>query len=294
MRILILLSILFLATFVSGQDLLTLEQDLAFHADVMMSAQNSKHRIKAAKDFQTLFEKTLSIESSYFYPFDSLIWISKKQPKDNTFRIFTWIVDNGNGQFDHIGFIQLPTGKIFTLKDHLKDSEDWEYSINSNENWMGAMYYSLLEDVIDGKKQYLLFGFHRFDVHENIKLLDVLSFDKQENPLFGKEIFERKNKDARSTIKTRIVLKYSADSYVGLHFNDGLNLIVHDHLITKANLATNRGMTLVSDGSLVGYEKNKNYWTYIDKLYTQILDEAPRPQPILDKRSKDLFGKDKK
>ncbi|MBK8080590.1 MAG: hypothetical protein IPN97_09945 [Saprospiraceae bacterium] len=49
-------------------------------------------------------------------------------------------------------------------------------------------------------------------------------------------------------------------------------------------------MSLVSDGSLVGYEKKDRYWEYIDKIYTQILDEAPRPKPVLDKRNKNLFG----
>ncbi len=280
----------FLHGIISANDFEKVEKELAFHADVMLNAQKAEHRMSSAHTFYNLFYETLNKEGSFSYSFDSLIWISQKKPDDLSFRIFTWIVDEGNGNFSHKGLLQMASGKVFSLENRLKQNDDWEFFISGRDDWMGAMYYHLMEDEYKGEKQYLLFGFHRFDEKENIKMVDVLYFDKKGEPVFGKEIFKKKVENARDIIKTRIVLKYSVDSYVGLHYNESMGMIIHDYLIRSISMGNNEGMSLVSDGSLVGYEKKDRYWEYIDKIYTQILDEAPRPKPVLDKRNKNLFG----
>ena len=276
-----------------GQDFVNMEKELMFEADVMMNASLPKHRKQAFYHFDTLFESILQTKSSFQYPFDSLTWISKKQPDDLRFRIFTGIIDEGNGSYFHFGWLQTNDGKLYTLKDHFKAADDWEYSFTGTDDWMGAMYYDLKKDKDKDGNHYLLFGIHRFDEAENCKILDVLFFEENGQPVFGKEIFRKENKGAKDLIKTRIVLKYEASSFVGLHYNENLKYIVHDHLIPKVMANSQTGMTLISDGSLVGYEKKGEFWQYIDKIYTQTLDEAPRPKPVLDKRPKDLFGKEK-
>jgi hypothetical protein len=250
------------------------ERELAYYADVMLNAQKAEHRTLAAENFNELFYKTLEMEGSYSYPFDSIIWISQKTPNDRSFRIFTWIVDEGAGKFSHKGLIQIASGKVFLLNDKLNQNDDWEFFTSDKDDWMGAMYYHLMEDEFKGVKHYLLFGFHRYDDLENIKIADVLYFDKNGEPFFGKEIFLKKGKDERDIIKSRLVLKYSADSYVGLHYNESMGMIIHDYLIPNISMGNNERMALISDGSLAGYEKKNDFWVYVDKIYTQILDEA--------------------
>lgn len=292
-QIIMVLLVLSAIVRLNGQDFNSMEKSLMFDADVMMNASLPKHRVKAFRQFYADFEKVLNIPGSFQYSFDSLVWLSKKQPDDQRFRIFTGILDEGNGNFSHFGWVQINDGQVYQLKDYFKKADDWEFSYTDTEDWMGAMYYEIKMDKNKDGDHYLLFGIHRFSQSENCKILDVLSFDKTGKPVFGKEIFKKENKGERDLIKTRIVLKYEVTSYVGLHYNESLKYIVHDHLIPKMTSDNLTGMTLVSDGSLVGYEKKGDYWHYIDKIYTQSLDEAPRPKPVLDKRTKDLFGKEK-
>lgn len=269
------------------------ESELAFLADVMVNAQNAGHRKKAFDRFYPLFVEAINQENSFDFPFDSLIWISKQQPENKRFRIFTGIIDAGR-EFIHFGVLQMANGQVFELKDRFASTDDWEFSISDEKEWLGALYYDLKVDENKEGEHYLLFGLHKFTPSENGKLVDVLSFDPQGKPVFGKEIFRREYPDSRDIIKTRIILKYDQSSYVGLHFNPSLNMIVHDHLIPGKTPDNLLGMALISDGSLVGYEKKGQHWNYIDKIYTQVLDEAPRPQPVLDKRSRNLFGNEGK
>ena len=269
------------------------EAELSFLADVMVNAQNANHRKTAFDRFYPLFLEALATENSFSFPFDSLIWISKQHPEKNQFRIFTGIVDAGS-EFIHFGLLQMANGSVFELHDKFESSDDWEFTVMDSKEWLGALYYDLKEDENKEGEHYLLFGLHKFSPTESGKLVDVLSFDSRGEPIFGKEIFKRAYPESRDIVKTRIVLKYDQSSYVGLHFNPSLNMIVHDHLIPGMTPGNPSGMALISDGSLVGYEKKGQTWNYIDKIYTQILDEAPRPEPVLDKRSKNLFGKEEK
>lgn len=271
------------------------ENNLLFYADVMNNASVARHRVMAHDSFETIFLRMLEKKSGFEQSFDSLKWVSKLYPEDKSFRIFTWILDKGEGEYVHNGILQHKNGKVFVLTDKLKEEEDWEFSIHEANNWMGAMYYQIKQQEDKDGPYYILFGLHRYSGMENVKLAEVLYFDKNDIPVFGKEVFSRENKDARDVVKTRLVLKYRSTSYVGLHFNEGMNMIVHDYLIPDMMSPSVGGVTLVSDGSLVGYEFKKGKWHYIDKIYTQILDEAPRPNPVLDQRgSSDLFGKPKK
>lgn len=54
---------------------------------------------------------------------------------------------------------------------------------------------------------------------------------------------------------------------------------------------------MVPDGSYSGYFQSpeREGWTYVEKLFTEILLEAPRDKPVLDdQKDKDLFGRTKK
>ncbi|MGB4960762.1 MAG: hypothetical protein WBO36_14870, partial [Saprospiraceae bacterium] len=80
----------FITGFLQSQvELAKAEMDLAYDCDVMVNAFEARHRLIAMTKFNESFLKTLENKGSFKYPFDSLKWISKKYPKDNTFRIIT-------------------------------------------------------------------------------------------------------------------------------------------------------------------------------------------------------------
>jgi len=69
-------------------------------------------------------------------------------------------------------------------------------------------------------------------------------------------------------------------------------MIVFDQLM---EIGGPDGRTLyVPDGTYEAYSWKNQRWRYIDQLPTESMDKAPTPKPILDARSKDLFGRENK
>ncbi|MBK8052047.1 MAG: hypothetical protein IPK35_01880 [Saprospiraceae bacterium] len=262
------------------------EEELAYHADVMANASEGKHRSQAMSKFNSMFLETLGKKGSYQHQFDSLKWISKKSPIDRSFRIFTWEVAVAEGDVRYFGIIQTSDEKLHVLKDNFKNIDgglrEDEYD---KETWLGALYYHLMENTTSkGEKYYLLFGINRWDKYENIKLIDVLFFTREGNPYFGKPVFRTQVAGQKDEQVNRLLFKYAADAQMTVNYNPGMEMIVVDNLIKKMSRIPGQGETLVPDGSYVGYELKEGYWTRIDKIATQIMDEAPRPKPVLDQR----------
>lgn len=273
-------------TLYSQSSLIGAEEELSYYADVMVNASVGKHRNKAMQKFNVLFLEALEKKGSFQYPFDELKWISKKSPDDKKFRIFTWEVALEEGDVKYFGIIQTADEKLLVLKDNFKNTEgglkEDEYD---RDNWLGALYYHIMENTApNGDKYYLLFGINKWDRYENVKLVDVLFFTKEGNPYFGKPVFKNSVQGQKDEELNRLVFKYAADAQMTVNYNPGLEMIVVDNLIKKMSRIPGQGETLVPDGSYVGYEQKSGFWYRVDKIATQVMDEAPRPKPVLDQR----------
>jgi hypothetical protein len=47
------------------------------------------------------------------------------------------------------------------------------------------------------------------------------------------------------------------------------------------------------DGTYEGFEFRNGNWKYIEKLKVEIQKSAPREKPVLNDKSKDIFGREK-
>lgn len=269
-----------------------LEESLAYHCDIMANASESKHRFVAMEKFNASFYEVLSQKGSFDYPFDSLKWISKKSPVDKSFRIFTWEVRISDDLVNYFGVLQTKDEKTFILNDAFKSSEGLGEEEFSHKNWLGAVYYNLMEIQPEKEgKYYLLFGINRWSKFETVKLVDVLFFTKEGIPFFGKPVFKKTLEGAQDILLNRLVFRYASDAVMTVNYNPGMEMIVYDNLIRKMSRIPGQSETLVPDGSYVGYEWKNNIWVMVDKIATEIMDTAPRPKPVLDKRKgKKIFG----
>lgn len=274
----------------------TLNTDIVFYCDVMMNALEPTHRERAFQEFKPRFIAALSKNGSYDQSFEELKWISRKYAQDSSFRIFTWFVQRGDDDNRYHGILQKRNGTFYELHDGFKTSEDAEEEEFLSDNWLGAMYYNIMDvSEANGHKYYILFGLNKWDRFENIKIADVLFFTSEGDPVFGKEVFHRKESGGEIRKLNRLMLKYSADAMVSLNFNPGMDMIVMDHLIPRMGRMQGQDLTLVPDGSYSGYVLEKGVWTFVDKLHTEVLDEAPRPKPVMENRkNRTIFGKNKK
>ncbi|MBK9256430.1 MAG: hypothetical protein IPM42_13165 [Saprospiraceae bacterium] len=266
---------------------------LVFYCDVMIHAEEASHRQLAHDQFYPLLLKRLKKENAYNDLLTDLKWISHKKSEDNAFRILSWAVAVNEKEQKLYGVLQKKDGTTYELNDVFFTSEDLVVEEFDPQNWLGAIYYNIMDvKSEDNEKYYLLFGMRKWDQYENIKMAEVLHFTKGGEPIFGKDVFLKTDKDGTKVTQSRLLLKYSADAMVNLNYNPGLKMIVLDHLIPRMGRVKGQESTLVPDGSYVGYEFDGKMWNYIDKLYTETLDEAPRPKPVLDgRKQQSIFGK---
>ncbi|MEZ4917626.1 MAG: hypothetical protein R2792_00860 [Saprospiraceae bacterium] len=265
------------------------EDTLAILAFAVVNDSIEQERFAACRVLITNLVQTLKVPNSFQYPFDRLRSISILAPPDSSFRIFTWQLFVNDSTYRYYGAIQMNQAelKLFPLIDR---SFDMEYKptneTHTADKWYGALYYNILPLKQGKETQYLLFGYDAFSFFDKRKVLEVLTFDEEGKPKFGSTVFNRKN-----PFEQRIILEYSAEASIRLNWDEQYQMILYDHLIPMAS-PFNRGITFVTDGSYEGFKVEKGKLVYVEKVFDQISDEVPMPEPILnDRKSNDLFGK---
>lgn len=269
------------------------EDTLAILAYAVVNDSLADTRFMACQALITKLVRALKTENSFRYPFERLKFMSILAPPDSSFRIFTWQLFVDDSTYRYYGAIQMnQTGlKLFPLIDRsfqmpappLTDTM-------STDRWYGALYYNLRPfDTRDGRK-YLLFGYDGFTFFDKRKVIDVLYFDATGKPVLGAPVFyQAEGKEPGY----RVMLEYSSEAKVRLNWDEQYKMILFDHLIPFQSPYTGT-VTYVPDGSYDGYKLEKGRWKFVDKVFNDVMEEAPRPEPVLDAgKGKDILGKQK-
>ena len=270
------------------------EDTLAVLAYGVVNDSLAETRFMACQALITKLVRALKAENSFQYPFDRLKTMSILTPPDSSFRIFTWQLFVDDSTHRYYGAIQLnqPELKLFPLIDRSFEMPAPPlHESMTPDRWYGVLYYNLRQfDTKEGRK-YLLFGFDGFTFFEKRKIIDVLSFDASGTPVLGAPVFHRADdKEA----DYRVMLEYTSEAKVKLNWDEQYKMILFDHLIPFNNPYTN-SPTYVPDGSYDGFKLEKGRWKYVDKVFNDVQEEAPRPEPVLDGgNGKDILGKDRK
>lgn len=249
------------------------------------------HRFAACHQILPLLKSALSIKNSFNYKFSEAKTISIQYPADSSFRIFTWQLFVDDSTYKYYGGIQTAgkDGSFYPFNDQSDDLDDACFEALSPEKWYGALYYRITE--LDGRegKKYLLYGFDAYRFFEKRKILDVLTF-RDGKPVFGAPVFNRSIASARGVPEMRLILTYSAETNVSLNFDEEYGMILFDHLIAAQSPFEN-GITNVPDGSYEGFKIKNGKLEYVNKVFNDSQEEAPRPKPVLDTRKgKSIFG----
>ncbi|HZZ75854.1 MAG TPA: hypothetical protein VFE04_07995, partial [Puia sp.] len=167
---------------ITAKDLLLFEKhqdSLKSFADAIVNAPEPNQRFRADSSFIRMLVRALKIPNSFYFPFDSLLTISKLYAPDSSFRIFTWQIKKDVYVFLQRGAIQMrtPDGslKLIPLHDVSMFSKKPQDSIRTANNWIGAIYYRILQEKANGKNVYTLLGFDDFTVSSNKKWMEVLT-----------------------------------------------------------------------------------------------------------------------
>lgn len=239
----------------------------------------------------SIFTKTLvralQIKNSFYFPFDSVLGISKLYAPDTSFRIITWNLTFDDYYGRQKGAIQLrtPDGslKLLPLRDVSEFTEKPEDSVRNRGNWIGAVYYNIIKTQYKGKNYYTLFGFDPNNAMSSMKWIEVLTFNEKKEPVFGGPYFSYEKDSIPGPTRYRISLEFKKDARVLVNYIDDLGIILVDHLISE-NDDPEHKWTYVPDGDQEGFKWENGKWMHIDKVFTFKLQDgqAPVGDPIMD------------
>lgn len=275
------------------------EDTIALVGYAIVNDSLQSNRFAACKKLIITLKEALKRENSFNYKFDRATTISIQYPQDSSFRIFTWQLYVDKDHYRYFGAIQMNTSDL-TLHPLIDRSAEIE---NSNfeqfeltsDKWYGALYYRIMDTEGPQGKYYLLFGFDGYKFFHKRKLIEVLTF-KEGKPVFGAPVFSFEETKGGDKIKKRFVLQYSPDASVTVNYDQIRELIIFDNLMT-VNGQYGEGPTKIPDGTYHGFKMQDGLWVHIDKVFHEVMDEAPRPNPVLDikegEKKKDILGRDR-
>jgi hypothetical protein len=258
------------------------QDSLAPMAYEIVNAPEANQRFRADSFFIRMFVRSLKIPNSFYYPFDSLQTISKLYAPDSSFRIFTWQIKKDEYVYFQRGAIQMRTEdgslKLFPLHDFSNFTAKPADSVRNPNNWIGAIYYRIIQKKFNGKNIYTLLGFDDFTINSNKKWMEVLTFNEQGQPVFGGPYFSFKNDSAGANKKQvmRFFIEYKKEAVTSFNYDTTLKMIIYDHLISESD-EPDRKETFVPDGDYEGFTWQDGQWLHVPKVFNQSLQDGQFP-----------------
>ena len=211
-------------------------------------------------------ESLLALPMSFNYPFDSLRWIGKIYSPDLKFRLITWNIPSADGTHTYYGFIQIPQKKgkpclVIRLKDRSLEINTPETDILSAETWWGALYYEIIMNKNKGVRMYTLIGLDLNDRYSNKKVIDILTFNDDNVPVFGLPVLQMDGKT-----KNRVIFEFAEDVVMTIRYNGDSKMIVFDHLSPIEPALRNNPRFYAPDSSYDGFRFRKGIWEYVPDL----------------------------
>ena len=226
--------------------------------------QTDDGRIYLNKKLLTLFEVTIKQNNILSYPFDSLKkQISILDAPDKSFRIINWGIQFFKGYYEYYGYLIInkqDSAQVFFLKDKSSSYKKPEFTTNSPEDWFGALYYDIIKED-KNVNEYVLLGWDGNDLFTNRKIIDILWFDQQGNPKFGKPVF-----NVKDVKKSRIIFEYTEQSAMKLKWDSNRNTIVFDHLSPSKSIYEGHNEYYGSDFSFDGFIYKDDKWNLLEDI----------------------------
>lgn len=262
MRYLLFIGFITSTLVLSAKDLRMLrafEDSLSNYIDTILLGKISKNQSEAVIMSKELILDILDQDPTY--PFDSVKNLSVLGNEQQTFRLFSWHQPLENGEHHYFAFVQYqdPQSKQFKcieLTDNSDSIYNPEYVQLTPKTWFGAIYYKLLEVIMQDRTYYTLLGWDGNNNFSRKKIIEVFYVDDFGYLRLGAPIFETEKKE----FKKRVIFEYSSDVSMYLHFDTDYQMIVFDHLSPINPSYTGVYEYYSPDLSFDGYKAGSSYW----------------------------------
>ncbi|MBN2812725.1 MAG: hypothetical protein JXQ80_01545 [Bacteroidales bacterium] len=226
---------------------------------------SDENNLAASDSFANQLAAALIIPGAFEYPFDQLKTMGKITSSDKKIRLITWNIPLKDGTHVYYGFLMSRvSGKepqVFRLTDNSDNFTHATTETGSPANWYGCLVYEIVEMKSAGETLYTLLGYDPNNLFTSKKLMDVLWFNPVGEPVFGKPVFRLSN-----GIQSRVLFEYSAKVQMSLKWNEGMKMIVFDHLSPSRPSFTGQYEHYGPDFSYDGFRFEKDSWMLVENI----------------------------
>ena len=245
------------------------EDTLKLRAENIIRGKTAADRVAADSMYTRAFVRALKTTNSFYYPFDSVINISKLYAPDSSFRVFTWQLEINDNLVRQHGAIQMRTAdgsfKRFPLIDRSDVTLNPNDTIAGNEGWVGAVYYKIIQKTYKGHTYYTLLGFDGNNIRSDKKVMDILEFTDGK-PVFGNKLFVIENSNTYQKNMARFIMEYKKEAAPRLSYDAEADAIVFDELVSETG-DQKKKWTLVPDGEYEGFRWINGKWVHTNNLF---------------------------
>jgi hypothetical protein len=250
------------------QDFQQREDSLKGFAFDIVNAETATARFRSDSQFVRSLVRMLKQPNSFYYPFDSLQTISHLYAPDSSFRIFTWQFKKDEFLYLQEGAIQMnqPDGslKLYPLFDASMFTEKPLDSVRTRRNWIGAIYYRIIEKTWQGRNYYTLLGFDDYSETSNKKWMEVLTFSPEGEPRFGGPYFSFTQDSVHKAIQYRFNIEYKKEAGTRFNYDPQMDMVVFDHLVPEGDQPQKKD-TYIPDGDFEAFQWKEGRWVHVEK-----------------------------
>lgn len=213
----------------SNQNLKNCEDSLKHYFSLLVDETHDDRKIELNNKILSCFNEALKSEDSFYYPFFDLRHVGIISSDDDKLRIITWNIPYSDRTYRYFGFIQYKKNRrsyqFYELHDQSDEIKKPELAILNHQNWYGALYYQIITNKYRGETYYTILGADLHNLLTKKKIIDILHFNKQDLPVFGKQVFRNKAMPVN-----RVIFEFNAQTHMTLTYDKGKEMIVFDHL----------------------------------------------------------------
>lgn len=256
------------------------EAELKILYDSLFASNGTKYyktdaeKLEYNKQIIDIFDEILDDENSFNYTFDSLNHIGVRYSPDSLVKVFTWNLKFSDGSFMYYGYLQHLHNKkgevnTFKLIDKSEEIEDPLNASLQDTNWFGCLYTTILFNKNGNKKYYTLFGWDGNNLLTNKKIIEVLTFNKDGSPVFGKSMFNVENVKSK-----RLIFEFSNSAVMAITYDENLKMIIYDYLSPSKPIQKGLPQYYGPDATYDGLLFNKGKWEHYSNIDLKTLKNS--------------------
>lgn len=224
-------------------------------------APTDRERLAASDSIEAAFIGAFAAEETFHYTFAALRNTGSLRPSDGAFRLFNWNVPLLDGTHVYRALILFPDGEYRILRGGQSPDAASERKILRGKEWYGALVYQIHPVTHKRKTFYTLMAWEGHDRVSTKKILDVLWFGKNREPMFGKPVFVHEDQTY-----TRRVFEFAASAQMTLTYLPAKEAIVFDELVPLPGMAEGNFSAYVPGTLHRGYTEQKGEWHYLERV----------------------------